>query len=207
MLVHPAGQLSGLRSFVAEKVSGNVSGAHSNYNPPLTDERRQGMNPHTWLCEKEPGFGDLTDQERAAVMHFSLLWSLFEAKALATNASADRIYDLVLKWASGHRLEIAPFLQSLAHFRARYSNGPHAAELLHGLNLRHNDKPDLIEMVLRGEDASEPDCVAALLIIVYRLRNNLFHGLKWAYGMRGQLDNFNNANEALMAALDTHSDS
>lgn len=34
------------------------------------------------------------------------------------------------------------------------------------------------------------------------LRNNLFHGLKWAYGMRGQRDNFIHASRVLMLATD-----
>ena len=43
---------------------------------------------------------------------------------------------------------------------------------------------------------------AGLLIVVYRLRNNLFHGLKWAYAIRGQHANFGNANTALARALE-----
>jgi hypothetical protein len=33
------------------------------------------------------------------------------------------------------------------------------------------------------------------------LRNNLFHGVKWAYGIRDQRSNFEHANQALMAAI------
>jgi len=43
--------------------------------------------------------------------------------------------------------------------------------------------------------------VAALLIVVYRLRNNLFHGEKWAYEMKDQRSNFEQANEVLMKAM------
>jgi hypothetical protein len=42
----------------------------------------------------------------------------------------------------------------------------------------------------------------ALLVIVYRLRNNLFHGEKWEGGISGQKDNFDNANRVLIAALE-----
>ncbi len=137
-------------------------------------------------------------------MYFSLLWSFFEAMTMQTNASSNRILALVHKWAAQNRLNIAPFAQSLAYFRNRYSNGDGAAELLRGLKLRPSDSPELVKAVLRGENTNEADCVAALLIIVYRLRNNLFHGVKWAYGIRGQLDNFTNANDAIMAALEAH---
>jgi hypothetical protein len=35
-----------------------------------------------WLLAKAPGFGDLTGEERSAIVDFSLLWSLFEARIL-----------------------------------------------------------------------------------------------------------------------------
>lgn len=46
--------------------------------------------------------------------------------------------------------------------------------------------------------------LSAILIIVLRLPNNLFHGTKWAYGIREQLKNFQNANRILMAVMDMH---
>lgn len=162
------------------------------------------MNSIDWLCAKAPGFSDLSENERAAIMHFSLLWSFFEAKALHTHASAISILALVHEWASNGRLNIAPFATSLAYFRDRYFNQGAFTEHFRGLNLRRNDSPDLVGAVLKGESTNDADTVSALLIVVFRLRNNLFHGVKWAYGIRDQLDNFTNANTALMAALETH---
>lgn len=62
----------------------------------------------------------------------------------------------------------------------------------------------MVEAVLKGENANLGDTAAALLIVIYRLRNNLFHGVKWAYGIRGQRENFENANALLMSALELH---
>ena len=162
------------------------------------------MNPIDWLCAKAPGFNNLSDDERAAILHFSLLWSFFEAEALHTNASANNILALVHKWASDGRLNITSFAPRLVYFRDRYFNRGTPTEHFAGLNLRQNDSPELVGAVLKGENTNPADCVAVLLIVVFRLRNNLFHGTKWAYGIRGQLDNFTNANAALMAALETH---
>jgi hypothetical protein len=41
-------------------------------------------------------------------------------------------------------------------------------------------------------------------MIVLRLRNNLFHGAKWAYGIADQRENFQHANAALMRLLEKH---
>lgn len=162
------------------------------------------MKPIDWLCAKAPGFSDLSEDERAAIMHFSLLWSFFEAEALHTNASAKSILALVHEWASNGRLNKALFAPSLTYFCTRYFDQGSLTKHFGGLNLRRNDGPELVGAVLKGENKNDADNVAALLIVVFRLRNNLFHGVKWAYGIRGQLDNFTNANTALMAALETH---
>ncbi len=161
------------------------------------------MPPIDWLCEHAPGFKELSNEEREAIFHFSLLWSFFEAESLGTNASANAILALTQNWASQGQLKLESFDNSLAYFRARYFANGQPTQNLHGLALRKNDNPGLVYSMLKGEAISPSDTVAALLIIVYRLRNNLFHGAKWAYGIQGQLGNFTCANAALMAALET----
>jgi hypothetical protein len=162
------------------------------------------MNPIDWLSVKAPGFSDLSETEQAAIMHFSLLWSFFEAETLNTNASAKSITALVEKWETTGQFEMAQFETCITYFRNRYFEVNNYTSHFHGLNLRTNDNPQLVEAMLKGENTNPSDDVAALLIIVFRLRNNLFHGVKWANGIQGQLDNFTNANEVLMKALDTH---
>ena len=46
--------------------------------------------------------------------------------------------------------------------------------------------------------------MAAILIIVFRYRNNLFHGAKWRYNLKDQLGNFTVANNVLTKVLDRH---
>ncbi|MFO0754123.1 MAG: hypothetical protein U0411_12475 [Thermodesulfovibrionales bacterium] len=162
------------------------------------------MNPIDWLCDKVPRFSDLSCAERLEIMHFVLLWSLFEAKALDTRASAERILALSHKWAQTGRLTIDSFAQSLNYFRDRYFKEGVETDHFSRLNFRRNDNQALVRAVLKGEITNIADSVAALLIVVFRLRNNLFHGLKWADGIRGQLSNFANANVALIAALEMH---
>lgn len=58
--------------------------------------------------------------------------------------------------------------------------------------------------VLSGSDIDAKRRLATALIIVFRYRNNLFHGLKWQYELAGQLGNFNAANAVLMKALDRY---
>lgn len=159
------------------------------------------MTAITWLCAKAPGFEALSQEERDAIMHFALLWSLFEAAVLDTHACARSIIEVSKRWTNEERLKAESFADPLAYFRNRHFQNNEFTEHFAGLNLRENDNRQLVEAVLKGEDGDVGDTVAALLIIVYRLRNNLFHGVKWDYELRGQLGNFTNANALLMLAL------
>jgi len=161
------------------------------------------MKPIDWLCVHAQGFHDLSEKDREAIFHFSLLWSFFEARALRTRGSAGAILTVTREWASNGQLTLAPFEESLAYFRARYVANGEPTQLFDGLALRNNHMPALVFSVLKGENTNVADSVAALLIVVFRLRNNLFHGVKWDYGIGGQRENFTHANAALMSALET----
>jgi hypothetical protein len=62
----------------------------------------------------------------------------------------------------------------------------------------------LIRSVIDGSNNDPSHRVATVFIVILRYRNNLFHGMKWQYQLAGQLDNFTNANNALMTALEHH---
>jgi len=58
--------------------------------------------------------------------------------------------------------------------------------------------------VIEGANHDPRDRILALLMIVWRLRNNLFHGAKWAYQLRDQRENFTQANSVLIRMLEQH---
>jgi hypothetical protein len=90
------------------------------------------------------------------------------------------------------------------HFTNRYYKGDHLTHAFFALNFRRGDRRELVERVMRGQTSNESEILSAILIIVFRLRNNLFHGTKWAYGIQGQLANFRNANKVLMSVIEMH---
>jgi hypothetical protein len=154
-----------------------------------------------WLERNAPGFRDLTTEDRSCILQFALLWSFFEAKALQARASAQAIRRLAGEWEAQGRIRPSDFAASLLYFRERYSSGGHETIAFARLKLRSRDYPSLVRGVLEGTNNQSADSVAALLIVVYRLRNNLFHGEKWAYEMKDQRSNFEQANEVLMKAM------
>lgn len=162
------------------------------------------MNPIVWLCAKAPGFSALSGAEREAIMQFSLLWSLFEDMALNNDAKISSIKKLVQRWDTDNQLNNPAFNEGHAYYSNRYFSEGIATAYFDGLRLGSEANMALVKTGLSDEAASPRESVTALFIVIYRLRNNLFHGEKWAYGLRGQLDNFTHANNCLMAAIDSN---
>src|SRR5690606_12903962 len=108
------------------------------------------------------------------------------------------------RWEEQGLLTDDTFKRELAYFRNRYYRDGAFTYHFEHLHIRAPDKPDLVMRVLKNEAEDLSEVSAALLIIVYRFRNNLFHGVKWFYENRGQLENFTHANAVLMQAIELH---
>ena len=137
-------------------------------------------------------------------MEFSLLWTYFEATHVQANASGRSIVALAKKMDASGSIDADRLLPLMAYFCARYV---HAGEFTHhfdGLHLRNGDNPELVANVLLGKANSPYELLVCALTIVYRYRNNLFHGLKWAYGIRDQRKNFEVASALLIAVMEMH---
>jgi hypothetical protein len=157
-----------------------------------------------WLQRHAPGFQLLSEDERSAIMQFSFLWSLFEANVLNTKGNARSIVAAVGQWSNEGLITDEAFDRELAYFQDRYYAVDAFTPHFDHLHLRPHDQRELVKRVLKGEAEDLSDVAAALLIIVYRFRNNLFHGVKWSYELRGQLENFLHANAVLMLAIELH---
>ena len=155
-----------------------------------------------WLRRYAPGFGQIGTEELDAIMHFPFLWSLFEFKALCTHASAQAIVDCAKKFEDNDLLDGRLFEHEFFYFKRRFINEDGSiTSRFESLHFRKKDRQDLVRDALNGK-GGELEIVAALLIIVFRLRNNFFHGSKWGYDFEEQTKNFRFANSILMKALD-----
>jgi len=157
-----------------------------------------------WLQAKAPGFNHLAKDEQAAITDFALLWSLFESRVLDTEGNVKAICGAVEAWQETGRLDADAFNAELGYFRRRYyADGAFTHHFDH-LHLRNPDREALVRGVIDGSDNDPCSRMAAVLIIVFRYRNNLFHGVKWEYKLQGQLGNFTTANDVLMKVLERH---
>jgi hypothetical protein len=61
------------------------------------------------------------------------------------------------------------------------------------------DCRDEVEHVIKGDN--ENDVLSAFLVLIYRIRNNLFHGVKQGFDLTAQLEVLPIANRVLLEAL------
>ncbi len=139
-----------------------------------------------------PGVANLSPEEHEALQRFTLLWTLFEAQMLGSNASVRKISEKVEN-AEPEIIRSGWFAEHLDYFSNRYVDGGNTNQRFENLHLRNNDNPDLVRMVLTGENVDPASQLIGCLIIVYRFRNNFFHGVKWAYDLHDQFENFSHS--------------
>lgn len=160
------------------------------------------MNVHQWLESKVPPFKELGGEERREIMEFSLLWPFFEFRLLDTFATAEKIVRLCHRLDGEKKIDSALLVEAIAYWRARYYANGDFTDHFHSLTFRDNDREDAVRVVLEGKENSGCALLLCALLIVWRFRNNLFHGTKWTYALKDQQKNFEHANRVLMAAMD-----
>lgn len=157
-----------------------------------------------WLIAHVPGFSNLPTKDRSALMNFVFLWTLFEAQVMENRAQINRLVGKVDEWNVSGILHAGDFDRSLEYFRKRYYRDGAFTDNFFGLNLRPTDHPQLVRDVLSRVNENPRDRVLVAIIVIWRYRNNLFHGGKWSYRMIGQRQNFLHASDALMKVLERH---
>ena len=155
-----------------------------------------------WLSKEVPAFGELSEREKMAILDFALLWSFFESRCLDNNANMERIrlyvQQLPEKAVAAHEVE-----DIAAYFRARYTEKDGFSHRYYRLHLERSGDPNEVNRMLRGNADSRTTLVGCLGIM-FRYRNNLFHGEKWEYEIQEQQDNFERSTGLLRWLMGKH---
>ncbi len=161
------------------------------------------MSPETleWLIEKIPEFAELDDAQRNAVFDFSMLWSLFEGAKLSGHCNMHEIREFACSVARHNAIDQRAISEYLPYLQQRYFNDGNWTNEFHHLHIERSGNPQEIRNVLSGLETSDETRLIACLGVIFRLRNNLFHGEKWRYQLRDQYDNFTNASAFLRSQM------
>ena len=136
---------------------------------------------------------------------FLILWNLFECRLFDTSFSVSKALAKNLIVPEGVLKE------AMEYFKTRYVEDGKTNGKFDKLNFRQDksgkdiDKKSHVMNVLLGTKDDELTDSAAILCIVYRLRNNLFHGLKSVESFPNQEVTFKVVNNFLLSCLENNS--
>jgi hypothetical protein len=150
-----------------------------------------------WINNK---FGtNFTENDLKNIKDFSLLWIIFENLVCDRNCNINRIEENL----NPIEFQIENFEDHLNYFKERYTADSNTNERFEYLRIVPNARKEFVKQVLLGNDNNTSNIILALAIIVYRYRNNLFHGEKNFMLLNEQEENFSIANQVLTSIL-TH---
>jgi len=158
-----------------------------------------------WVRENLREALSLKPETLQAVAGFALLWNLFEGRVCKNHANVGAFHRITQNLQSSPKLEEL-VNESISFYRSRYVDGQEMKTIFFRLNFRCNDRRDHVESVLKGEVDKFGDKVLALLIIAYRIRNNVFHGLKSASIWDDQAKNISEASRVLSLIIEAKGD-
>jgi hypothetical protein len=188
-----------------------------NWSASLRGFKRPKKNiVDSWLSNRRPAFQTLQDDERQAILNFTLVFSLFELEVFGTkSANADKLNNECLSWSP--RLTLEMFAEEFDYFKRRYTENGDTNYLFDSklrFNRRDNDeenvrcndpdKKEVVKAILLNTNPTAVDIATACLIIAWRYRNNLFHGPKWIDDLHGARENLSHASGVITKALDLY---
>ena len=156
---------------------------------------------NTWLGERQNGYADLHRATKSLLAFFMPVWSVFEGQALSTNANQQSIREYVNQNVP-ENADIRRLQPALDFFTDRYVEGARTNRRFTSLVGNRTDIARDLTSVLLGQTVLTREKVICLLLIVYCLRNNMAHGLKWQWGYADQYESIVHAVHVLMRTLD-----
>lgn len=129
---------------------------------------------HSWLGTL---FGHSESQvllllDNKMALQFLVAWSLFESKCFAGYVRAPDIAQYAQRTAPS--IGPAALRDAAAHFHARYQDRKRFENLMHG----HKDQRLLALLGRPFDELTSEDRLFLLVFVVFRYRNNIFHGNK-----------------------------
>lgn len=162
------------------------------------------FNPLAWVNEYIQPAMNINEDAFGPILHFSLMWNLFERDACERNATPANIKKAVESAFAAKKLTLVPFQEHLQYFQNRAQrDGMTISSYLDALKMTHENSRHLVDGVLSGTLNDSNNAVYALLLIAHRIRNNLFHGEKNVVMLHTQAHLFRAVNSLLATYLNT----
>jgi hypothetical protein len=151
-----------------------------------------------WIATNIRDGENISEESYQSIADFCVMWALFEGTELhGINVVVDELKNVAYRIAN----KIQNIECALEFWRQRYICEGQTNQKFEHLNLTHQPHRDLVSRVLLGIEIEQETVTLALLLIIYRLRNNLFHGIKDITTIRHQASNLDMASDFLKNSL------
>jgi len=154
----------------------------------------------SWIRGSYPGADRLNPDTLGVISNFTLIWNLFENTLCENRANIIALEDIAEKISQRGVPDAVS--DGVRFWSDRYWTGAVFNHLFTDLNFRRTDRQDLVEKVLSGVQHDPHSQFLAVMIIIYRLRNNLFHGLKSIPTLNDQVANLDMACRVMAAIVE-----
>ena len=157
-----------------------------------------------WITQ-QPFFSELTTEEQNEAGSFSFIWGVYELRVmqvLGKEQTVSLTRSVIQEYTASVHIPSHNLSSEKKYFRDRFFDAHgNPNSTWQGAQFRNGDKAEEIKAILLRDDSSPAQDAEALIRIVARLRNNFFHGFKWAYNLKGQKENFANASSVLIKTM------
>lgn len=166
----------------------------------------EDFNELEWINQFFDNAIDVQNEGIERVRNFVLLWNMFETFGCNKNANIRTIRTAVENINATVHISNEMLNPFVDYFAGRYfnDNGTNKA-IFEGLKFRGGDdiqaKED-VRLILTRQIVESKEVLKGLLFILFRFRNNLFHGEKQVVLLNTQISNFSYANRLLANVLD-----
>lgn len=152
----------------------------------------------TWLSTNIDNTRLDDEHTYPAISDFCVMWAVFECTQLAdANVAVDELAYIACRLERNG----VDFQEPTNYWKNRYINNGTTNDRFEKLGFTYDPHKSLVASVLRGDETDAVKINHAILLIVYRLRNNLFHGNKDITRIHNQVENLNMASKALTNAV------
>lgn len=136
------------------------------------------------------------------ILYFGIIWNIFEKECCNNDARICQSDQIALKLSP----ITIPLLDDICmYFYTRYIKDGQATRKFVDFKFHSSARKDRVEAILKkNTQSTQVEKIEALLIIVFRLRNNLYHGEKTPDIFYEQDENFKYANQLLMIIIDNY---
>ncbi len=139
---------------------------------------------------------DVFKSKRSFIFNFAMIWNLFEDRCMGNFAKISKVDNLVKGIISIDNLEVDAIFN---YFKDRYKVADNIYDIECLLWRRNkNSYRNFVIKKFRDTQCSHQDKIKAVLYIIFRLRNNLFHGEKDIAIINEQKQTFVLVNKFLM---------